>query len=1285
MKKKIKFIFIVISYISFNGIFVFSFFFPQTLTARQVTYNTPPQKPIPGSQIVKYDANLSTPSYVRFKKGNEIEIDNFKDWARSNIGFDEKFDLRQTNGFTDKLGYTHYRYLQYYNGYPIEAAVYIAHTKNGRVHSFNGKIFREIDIDPTPSIKENTALQKALGHIGADTYKWEIEEEENHLKLILNDPSATYFPKGELVLVPQNGQFDNVDSYRLAYKFDIYAHSLLKRVYIYVDAVNGDVIFELNRICNTDVLGTAQTMYSGTRTITTDSLSSSNYRLRESGRGNGIITYDMNESTSYGSAVDFTDTDNYWNTTANYDDAAYDAHWGTEGTYDYYFYNFGRNSYDDAGAQLISYIHYDYAFSNAFWDGSAMTYGDGDGASYSPFTALDIISHELTHGVTEFSAGLIYSSESGALNESFSDIFGTAVEFYMKPGSANYLMGEDIMIGGGAIRSMENPNLYYCPDTYQGDYWDPYEEVHTNSGVQNFWFYLLLNGGSGVNDIGDSYSVAGIGINMAEQIAYRNLSVYLTPSSNYADARFYSIQAAKDLYGDCSNEVIQTTNAWYAVGIGNEYSTTLTSDFDAGISYCTAPATVEFANLSSAANGYFWNFGDGNTSTTANPVHVYSNYGIYTVSLIAYGCSGGADTTVKVDYINVDSTITCNVFMPETGTVAVQTSCYGKLFDSGGMGDYQNNTNGIITIAPPGATDVTLTFISFAFESWYDYLYIYDGPNISSTLIGAYDGYSLPNGGTITSSGGAITLYQVTDYSVTEAGFELDWSCYMSTNPPVANFTANTTTSCNGSVSFMDLSTGPTSWYWDFGDGNNSTVQNPTHTYTSDGVYTVTLIVSNAYGNDTFVQSNYITISLGGPLTALCAPGIINPLYGLGIFNVTFNTINKTTASGDDGYQDYSCTEQTNVYAGQSYSISISTSTSYEENVRVWIDYNNDAVFDTITELAFSSDDVMSNHAGTVIIPGTAALNTSLRMRVASDYAFGTPPSPCNDVMYGQVEDYAVVIMENTNPPIADFTADGTATCDGSINFTDMSVNVPSSWSWDFGDGNTSVVQDPTHVYTSNGIYTVTLTVSNAYGSDSETKTDYISVNDGPIPASCTPLTTDYWFDEGIYNVSYNTINYSSIGAEEGYMDFTCNTGTNVIIEETYSISVQTGSFSDEYVRVWIDFNNNAVFDTVTELVFSSDTIMYHTGSVTIPDGAVTNTPLRMRVASALTWFTTPTPCDDIQNGQAEDYTVIILPNTVPPVAGFDMDILEVCEGIVGFADLSTYNPTSWSWDFGDN
>ena len=282
-----------------------------------------------------------------------------------------------------------------------------------------------------------------------------------------------------------------------------------------------------------------------------------------------------------------------------------DAHWGMEKTIDFYREKFNRNSYDNNGAAVYQLLNHPSTFlgllggmhANACAIGNPspclMFYGMGEISSTSsdmisstnPFVAIDIMAHEFSHLVTEKNGngGLIYKGESGALNESFSDIMGISVKKYAT-GSNNWLLGDEIMVYVSNMRSMINPNNGYDgskpqPDTYNGQYWaDPTDYtdnggVHTNSGVQNYWYYLLCEGGSGTNDLSNAYNVIGIGMDKALQIAYRNLIFYLTPEATFEDARNGSIQAAIDLYGKDTQEHQSVVNAWYAVGVGDKYTT----------------------------------------------------------------------------------------------------------------------------------------------------------------------------------------------------------------------------------------------------------------------------------------------------------------------------------------------------------------------------------------------------------------------------------------------------------------------------------------------------------------------------------------------------------------------------------------------------------------------------------------------------------------------------------------------------------------------------------------
>jgi Zn-dependent metalloprotease len=655
------------------------------------------------------------PLLINFSAGEEIELSSVQTWVSDNFKMPQSFGLKLIKAEKDQFGFTHYRYQQTYNSYPVVGGDYIAHVKDNKVVSVSGKIKKTIETAATITLSESDALQNALNSVNASIYKWQISGEEKMLKYIKSDANATYYPKGELMIIPEKGDFSS-NIYHLAYRFDVYAVKPLSRQYIFIDANTGDVITTINRIETSNVQGTAVTKYSGSQNITTDNYSGS-YRLRETGRGNGIETYDMNTGTTYTSAVDFTDADNNWNNVnTTKDEVATDAHWGAEKTYDYYYSKFGRNSLDNNGFKLLSYVHFDSNYDNAYWDGTCMTYGDGDGTTYTPFTALDICGHEITHGLTENTANLTYSAESGALNEGFSDVFGTCIEWYAKPSLANWNMGENI---GTIIRSMANPNDYQQPDTYNGTNWVSTSSasdnggVHTNSGVLNYWFYLLCKGGSGTNDNGNAYSVNSIGMDKAAAIAYRTLTYYLTSSSNYANTRTFSIQSCNDLYpGSCSPELIAVTNAWYAVGIGAASTGSVSGFTSDKNSFCTVPATIQFTNQSTGTTSYKWNFGDGTTSTLASPSHTYIAGGNYNVKLVTYGGSCGTDSITKISFINIDlpsAPVTTGDTIATAGTANLSASGTGTLnwYDAASGGNLVNTG----TAYSPSVTATTTYYV----------------------------------------------------------------------------------------------------------------------------------------------------------------------------------------------------------------------------------------------------------------------------------------------------------------------------------------------------------------------------------------------------------------------------------------------------------------------------------------------------------------------------------------------------------------------------------------------
>eukprot|EP01031_Cornospumella_fuschlensis_P025832 gene25832-31198_t len=293
--------------------------------------------------------------------------------------------------------------------------------------------------------------------------------------------------------------------------------------------------------------------------------------------------------------------------------------------------------------------------------GAEMNVGLGSsGTLANSWGPLDIIGHEYTHAVTATSAKLIYQNESGALDESFSDIFGESIENYTL-GSNDWLIGTDRT--DIALRNMANPSIapYNDPDTYLGTNWisNPnidFGGVHTNSGVQNYWFYLLSQGGSGTNDNGNSFNVQAIGITKARAIAFRTLTVNLfnQPNATYAMARTASIQSAEEIYGINSVEASTVKNAWCAVGVGNVAPAAVT--IPGGGNFCNA--VIINATGGSGGNIYFQGTNSNGTSTailsSSQTVTASGTYYFRAYNACGWGPAGSVTVTIN----NSPSTVT---------------------------------------------------------------------------------------------------------------------------------------------------------------------------------------------------------------------------------------------------------------------------------------------------------------------------------------------------------------------------------------------------------------------------------------------------------------------------------------------------------------------------------------------------------------------------------------------------------------------------------------------------
>ncbi|MEU0599789.1 M4 family metallopeptidase [Streptomyces sp. NPDC006393] len=320
------------------------------------------------------------------------------------------------------------------------------------------------------------------------------------------------------------------------------------------------------------VAGSGQSIYSG-RVSLDVTQSGGTYSMRDPSHGNGYTT-NLNHATS-GTGTVFTSSSGNFGNGSNSDPASagVDAHYGAAMTFDYYKNVQGRNGIFGDGRGVPSRTHYGNAYVNAFWDGSQMTYGDGQGNA-RPLVELDVAGHEMSHGVSGALTGWDETGETGGMNEGTSDIFGTMVEFYADNpvDTPDYTMGELINISGDGrpLRYMYNPSL----DGRSPNCWNSSNgslDPHYSMGPLNHWFFLLAVGsgdhGYGNSPTCNSSTVNGIGNDKAAKIWYKALASYANSSENYHQARIDSLRAAADLYGAHCTEYNTVDAAWAAVSV----------------------------------------------------------------------------------------------------------------------------------------------------------------------------------------------------------------------------------------------------------------------------------------------------------------------------------------------------------------------------------------------------------------------------------------------------------------------------------------------------------------------------------------------------------------------------------------------------------------------------------------------------------------------------------------------------------------------------------------------
>ncbi|SEC39524.1 Por secretion system C-terminal sorting domain-containing protein [Tenacibaculum sp. MAR_2009_124] len=618
-----------------------------------------------GINVIQNGEKGLAPRFLQIDSEKNISINNFRELLYGTLKIDEAFLFKEVNRETDKLGITHLKVQQYLNGYPVENAFFIFHLRNGIVYSANGEIFQNSspekgNLSVRSSISAEQALKNAKKFMGGNAFLWEKEKEKTNIGVL------------ETLVYVCDGNHLDISKLKLAYKFDIYSKKPFDRKKVYIDTSNGNIVFaedlkhsaflngsptpckDHNHHNGGDEVfigGSTQTGFYGTKSIDISG-APGRYLASQTGNRNISITNLNGKNIGFsntpptGGAVISSNTPNGFGRSGNegYYMAAY---WGAQETWDMFKDDFGRNGYNGSGGKVNIFVNAtgQNLTNNAFWVGSWTYFGNA--SSGSPFTPLDVVSHEIAHGVTQTSAGLVYRNESGAMNEGFSDIFGCYAEYYVfnRLDSNVWTLGENISFQ----RSLSNPKQHRQPDTYQGTNWytgtGDNGGVHVNSGVLNHWFYILSQGKQGTNDKGSSYNVKGIGIEKAAQVAYRALTRYLTSSSNYVSARNAVISAATDLYGANSCELVATTNAMYAVGIGAKYSGSGCSTNN-----CDAVKGLSVTNVSESGARIGW----GSVSSVTSYRLEYkksssSNYTQLSVNGVSTGLAGlSSDTSYQV-------------------------------------------------------------------------------------------------------------------------------------------------------------------------------------------------------------------------------------------------------------------------------------------------------------------------------------------------------------------------------------------------------------------------------------------------------------------------------------------------------------------------------------------------------------------------------------------------------------------------------------------------------------
>ncbi len=620
---------------------------------------------------------------------------------RAELGLDESHSFAARSTVNDEMGQTHVRFQQLFNNVKVWGGDVIVHMDGeGRFLPMTADHKTNIRINTTASLTDSEALAIVRNDLAP---KGEFS--------VAPVTELVVFPEMVEMLRPGRRGMDSdadlnaedftrvVTRYTLAYHVHVELENDLDGIrhsdYL-INAHTGAILKSWDDLHTAGATGTGKSQYSGTVSISTNS-TATGFEMRDMTRGTGgtfgnnVVTNSNHASTtSTATGAIYTDADNTWGDSANYVEgssttaangqtAAVDAMFGMMKSWDFFKNVMARNGINGAGKATYSRVHVSNSYDNAFWSDSCFCMTYGDGSSFTTLTALDVAGHEMSHGVCANSANLTYSGESGGLNESNSDIFGTMIEFYARGGSGstigstggNWKIGEQL--NASPLRYMDKPSLDgSSPNAWSSSLGSM--DVHYSSGPNNRFFYFLSQG-AGTVSTANNYSsylpggMTGIGNDKAARIWYRTLTTKLTSSSNYAAARTGAIAAAKELYGAGGAEEQAVWNAYAAINVGAKWGGTTpppptgsaevepNNSSTAAQSITTSGTTISGKMASSTDQDWYkCSLAAGRTMVTTLTPNASSDYDLYVYNSNVTQIGSATGGTGAVDTVSVTNT-----------------------------------------------------------------------------------------------------------------------------------------------------------------------------------------------------------------------------------------------------------------------------------------------------------------------------------------------------------------------------------------------------------------------------------------------------------------------------------------------------------------------------------------------------------------------------------------------------------------------------------------------------